>query len=762
MTDSTHNQHAAPLLFMGAAFFIILCPLFWISVEAPGDGGVSAEGENILLYRQIFPSLIYGTDSLRTGKLPLWNNRILCGTPYFSEGRHGLFQPLILPFLFMDFSRALALHAFVALSATAFFFLLFARSLGLRFIPSLLGALIAVCGGTSAAIMSNPLSLQTVMWYPLVLWTLREHMHQPRRETLVLGALAQALLLFGGALMPALVLLISALLYGLFCVYWGTGGNESKRTVRLRLKGAGGLFAIFGLALLLFSIQGLPLLSRLLELKNPELLLDSFRMAASFPSGLKGLWTQMLDLQTQLLPAPGRFGVMTLLLIPSAFLHPLPRWERAFFALALPGIILLALLSGEQGWVQTLYLPWSFFMAVLAALGMDRLFTVRRNITTPRLWMPVILSALLFVILFILAPDSARGRMLPFVPALIFFLTFRRNWASVLACIFILVFLYVDLASSFVNRQDHPFFQAAPELRLDRRTTAGLRESALDGRVLLLADAENRHFHPNITMTSPLYGALGEGALFSSPQALWMDQWQTVCDTGDSQAFWAMLRLMAVQAVASDRSSPVALEEGLLSDLNVQQRNREGDLSIHSHPQGLSRAYWVPRWRLATDDQAALAGVCDSGFDPARECLVTSDKKTVHHLARIMADSNEHSEEFSTPRIVITEQRPEEITIRLDTPGPGILVFSESFEEGWRALENESPQPLLRVNGLFMGVALEKGSHSIRFIYRPPLFIVGGIISGLAAFFCVSTLLASRIRKLYSGTVKPLPSLSTD
>lgn len=757
MTASSHNQYAAPLLFMAAALFIFLCPLFWISIQAPGGGAVSADGENVTLYRQIFPSMMYGTESLRTGRLPLWNNRILCGTPYFSEGRHGLLQPLVIPFLFLAFPQALALHAFTALSAMAFFFVLFARSLGLRFVPSLLGALVAVCGGTSAAVMSNPLTLQTMMWFPLLLWVLREHLRQPRRETLVLGAMTLSLLLLGGAMLPALVLALTAVLYGALCVYRGVAPSEDSKERNQRWKRALSLGSLIVLGLLLFSVQGFPMLARLRLLESSLQLLDNFRIAASLPAGVTGLWAQMLDLQTQLLPAPGRVGIMTLLLLPAAFLHPLPRWERIFFGLSIPGFVVLSVFTGEAQWVQALYLPVSFFIALLAALGLDRLFTVRRDAMTPRLWMPVIASLSLFILLFLFAPDSARGRMLPFIPALAFFLIFRRQWASVLACIFILVFLYVDLASSFANRQDHPFFQSTPELRVDRQLTNRLRESALDGRVLLLADRESRSFHPNLCMTTPLHGVLGEGSLLSQSQSLWRDQWEQRCERGDAPAFLSMLRLMSVQVIATDKSFG-GLDASFFQGMNLQQQNREGRISLHTTPQGLARAYWVPRWRLATDDQAALDGICDPAFDPTRECLVTSDKKTVHHLARIVADTSEAAQELAAPRIVVTEHRPEEITVHVETPGPGILVFSESFEEGWQAVDNDQAHPLLHVNGIFMGVALDKGSHHIRFLYRPPFLVTGGIVSALTVLFCLMLLLAAPLQK----RLRPSPAAPQD
>ncbi|HPX86196.1 MAG TPA: YfhO family protein [Candidatus Hydrogenedentes bacterium] len=743
MTASDNNPYGTLLLFAAAALFILLCPLFWISVQAPGGGAVSPEGENAALYRQIFPSMLYGIESLRTGKLPLWNNRILCGTPYFADGRHGLLQPLTLPFLFLDFPRALALHAFIALSASGFFFVLFARSLGLRFIPALTGALIAVCSGTFASAASNPLTLQTVMWFPLLLWMLREHMRKPRRDTLVLGALSLALLLLGGALMPAFVLALTALFYGALCAYMGIDAEESGSTKNSRLQRILALVAMTTLALLLFSIQGLPMLHRSLQLETPARLLSGFRLAAALPSGIKGLWTQLFDLQTQLLPAPGRIGVLALLLLPPAFFHRLQRKERFFFGLALPALIILALFTRDAGWVQALYFPVSFCLAVLAALGMDRLFTVRRNPMTPRLWVPAAASCLLFIILFPIVPDSARGRMIPFLPALVFFLAIRRNWAAAAAGIGILIFLYVDLASSFVNRQDHPFFQAVPELRLHARTEKALRESALDGRALLLAAPDNRSFHPNSSIAAHLYGALGESAVLSRSQQKWLEQWNKTMAENNGVPSTAMMQLMSVRAVAADSS--FSASENAPSGLNLQQHSRDGGITVFNSPPGLSRAYWTPRWRLATDDRAALEGVCAPDFDPSRECLVTTAKKTIHHLARIVAESTEESRDYEQPRIVLSEKRPEAVSIQLDTPGPGILTFSECFDEGWHATDNGVPAPLLRVNGLFMGIALDKGNHSIIFSYRPPLMLAGSFISALTALFCVILLLATYV-----------------
>ena len=62
-------------------------PVFWTGVEAPGDSHPTLITENEDLFLEIAPTMQYGFGRLKTSELPLWNNRQLCGTPFFCRPR---------------------------------------------------------------------------------------------------------------------------------------------------------------------------------------------------------------------------------------------------------------------------------------------------------------------------------------------------------------------------------------------------------------------------------------------------------------------------------------------------------------------------------------------------------------------------------------------------------------------------------------------------------------------------------------------------
>ncbi|MCC6490754.1 MAG: hypothetical protein IT364_24925, partial [Candidatus Hydrogenedentes bacterium] len=106
----------------------------------------------------------------------------------------------------------------------------------------------------------------------------------------------------------------------------------------------------------------------------------------------------------------------------------------------------------------------------------------------------------------------------------------------------------------------------------------------------------------------------------------------------------------------------------------------------------------------------------------------------------------------------LLDERHGRVRIQVQTETPQLLVFDESFHRGWKATafpsdastENGAPLEILRVNGDFMGVALELGKHEVVFAFEPESFRIGVRLSlvgiGLSLAYLALALYASRER----------------
>ena len=96
-------------------------------------------------------------------------------------------------------------------------------------------------------------------------------------------------------------------------------------------------------------------------------------------------------------------------------------------------------------------------------------------------------------------------------------------------------------------------------------------------------------------------------------------------------------------------------------------------------------------------------------------------------------------------------ERPGRLEIQVDSPSTQLLVVSESFHSGWQARLDGEPQPVLRVDGDFLGCLVEPGRHQLTLEFRPRSLCYGRILSllglGLAAA-CLATPLLRLRRKL--------------
>ena len=91
---------------------------------------------------------------------------------------------------------------------------------------------------------------------------------------------------------------------------------------------------------------------------------------------------------------------------------------------------------------------------------------------------------------------------------------------------------------------------------------------------------------------------------------------------------------------------------------------------------------------------------------------------------------------LGTVRVV--SDRPGAITLECQTPARQLLVTTESFHPGWRAMVDGRPQPVLPVNADFLGCVVEAGTHEVQLQFRPRSLELGMYLSagGLGLLWC--------------------------
>src|SRR5207248_9094171 len=62
---------------------------------------------------------------------------------------------------------------------------------------------------------------------------------------------------------------------------------------------------------------------------------------------------------------------------------------------------------------------------------------------------------------------------------------------------------------------------------------------------------------------------------------------------------------------------------------------------------------------------------------------------------------------------------------------PGLVVRSQAWFKGWGATVDGSAAPVVRTDGLVLGVPVGAGHHHVVFRYRPPAMTAGIVVSAV-------------------------------
>jgi hypothetical protein len=90
---------------------------------------------------------------------------------------------------------------------------------------------------------------------------------------------------------------------------------------------------------------------------------------------------------------------------------------------------------------------------------------------------------------------------------------------------------------------------------------------------------------------------------------------------------------------------------------------------------------------------------------------------------------------FNSTFEILDESDPNRIQVKVKANDDGWLVLSDTWSPGWMATIDGERVDLYRANYLFKAVHIPIGEHTVKFIYRPLSFIVGGTLSLFSCLF---------------------------
>jgi hypothetical protein len=149
----------------------------------------------------------------------------------------------------------------------------------------------------------------------------------------------------------------------------------------------------------------------------------------------------------------------------------------------------------------------------------------------------------------------------------------------------------------------------------------------------------------------------------------------------------------------------------------------KGGMRVYMRTERMPRTWIAAQAEVISSDAAILDHLTTPGFDP-RQTVV------LEH-----SPSEPLGENGSSPAgtVEIESYANTRLVLNAEMQRAGWLVLSEIFYPGWYATVDGVPANVYRANYIFRAVPLAAGSHRIEMWFMPDSFVVGAIISFVAA-----------------------------
>jgi Glycosyl transferase family 2/Bacterial membrane protein YfhO len=346
-------------------------------------------GDVVVYY---YPARVFMSATLKSGHMPFMSPNLFSGYPLFADSETGLFYPLNFLSFFLPNLAAFNYSLFLHFLATSIFTYLYARTIKLSRTAAVFAGLAFAFGGFSLAHLGHVNIVNTLAWFPLILYLVEKGMRKDSYAWFLWAGLALGMQFLAGFLMLPLFTVSVAFFYVMLYP------RQDRWTAHGFLRAAG-MFAVFlVIGLGIGAIQNVPSYE-LVKISNRASASTQFFYKYNFPpqqvlsfafpryfGGFGARYWGAWDFTE----AFGYVGLLPLALAPAALFRR-TSWYTRFFTTA--GLVALVISFGRVGRLYTLvhWIPGysvlkdpgrflmivDFALVMLAAIGLDRVLDRR-------------------------------------------------------------------------------------------------------------------------------------------------------------------------------------------------------------------------------------------------------------------------------------------------------------------------------------------------------------------------------------------------
>lgn len=780
-----------PLLFLLCLSLIFLHKL--VSLDFISIGHVEDH------LRMLYPYRLFDAEQLKSLSIPLWNPYTFSGFPYLASLRCHIFYPLNLIFLFlpthlgMNFS--LILHVFLA----GLFMYLFAINLGLSRSSSIVCALTFMFSGyfIDEVWWGHETRLGSITWTPLVFLFFLKAVKQAKPSYAIISGLIFGIQMFSGHLQFPYYILMALFIFAIYLFLSSLKNREGRKAFVPLVSFL--IVVVVGLALAAIQLVPAAELSQF-SIREPSA--DTFSLftrwsmhpsylitflfprsspifgASSFPFPVSLGYIGVLSLFLAILSLfliRNKYVLFFWILVGLSFLFALGRYTPLYSLLYrfLPGF------SAFRNPIFFLYL-YVFPVSVLSGFGMfyfensiwkqkERKLKVFSGLMIAGGVVLLLIASIVFIFKTNLTQSINDPSLIEYMKAKIhkFQDTIIYDFATIgfivllgaiplalrhklktrdfILKVAIISLIFIDLmfyGTKFIRTYDLTPFVSR------QKYVDFLKKEDQPFRVLPILDYPEQDPVLKLQKISSIngYGSLEMMQDYVDFIADFQEKpvTQDAClmrvANYDSKAINLLNTkyILTTERIEDDRFPLVYTDEIPGAQTWDPDRKETLKLNVYENTSVLPRGFVVHSVKVIKQRKQILETLKDPHFDPRAVLILEEDPEE---------SVDDTFLEEGSDLVKFISYKEDEFVLEASLDRSGFLFLSEVHYPGWKAFVDGKPTKIYRANYLFRSIYLDKGVHTIKFIYRPISFEIGASITVLTLMALIGLFILYVYRK---------------